>query len=211
LAREQLPRIEVDVLRGDVSAARGHAHAALETGVQATTPQSLFVGPLLMGIVHRLDSAWDESIARLEEALGGATSGGNRELEGWARAELALALLGRSALDRAEEEARTAVEVAHTKRCRPDEVRAHLALAHTQLRPADGAALARAEQALVRAQELIEEIGARAFQPEVHEWRANVARLRGDASTAQRATETARRLYAAMGATVQVERLFEER
>jgi class 3 adenylate cyclase len=92
-------------------------------------------------------------------------------------------------------------KVAHTKHCRLDEVRAHLALARTQVRRADEAALARAEQALVRAHELIEEIGARAFQPVVHECRARLARVRGDAQAADSEIEEARRLYAAMGAT----------
>ena len=75
---------------------------------------------------------------------------------------------------------------------------------------AEAAALTRAEQALVRAQELIEETGAQAYQPEVHECRAHLARLRGDAPAAQREIEDARRLYAAMGATAQVERLAKE-
>jgi class 3 adenylate cyclase/tetratricopeptide (TPR) repeat protein len=206
----QLPRVEVDVLRGDVSAARAHALEALETGAKATTPQSLWVGPFLMGIVHRLDSAWDDSIVRLEEALGRTMSGGNRMFEGWVRAELALALLGCDQLDRAEEAASAAVEVAHAKHCRPDEVRAQLAFTRTQLRRADGAALARAEQALILAQELIEEICARAFQPEVHECRARLAGMRGDSRAADSEIEEARRLYAAMGATAQVERLLNE-
>jgi len=34
---------EVAVLRGDVSAARGRARAALATGAKAATPQSLFM------------------------------------------------------------------------------------------------------------------------------------------------------------------------
>jgi hypothetical protein len=57
---------------------------------------------------------------------------------------------------------------------------------------------------------LIEEIGARAFQPEVHECRAQLAQLRGDASAARREIEAARRLYAEMGATAQVDRLLNE-
>jgi adenylate cyclase len=206
----QTARVEVDVLRGHADAARGRARAALETGAKATTPQSLWAGHFLMGIVHRLDSAWDDSIARLEEALGQAMSGFNRMFEGWVRAELALALLGRGALDQAEGVARTAVEVAHAMHCRPDEVRAHLARARTQLRHADEAALARAERALIRAQELIEEIGARAFQPELHERRTELARLRGDQATAKREIDEARRLYTEMGAVLQVERLRRE-
>jgi multidrug resistance efflux pump len=126
---------------------------------------------------------------------------------GWVHAEMVKALLGRRELDRAEREAHTAATVAHAQHSRCDEIRAHLALAHTQLHRADAATLARAEQALVRVQELIDETGARAYQPEVHECRAHVARLRGDAPAARREVEGARRLYAEMGATAQVERL----
>jgi hypothetical protein len=71
-----------------------------------------------------------------------------RRFEGFVRAELAEAFLGRSELDRAEQQAHAAVTVAERQHCRYDEARANLALAHTQLRRADAAALARAEQAL---------------------------------------------------------------
>jgi hypothetical protein len=57
---------------------------------------------------------------------------------------------------------------------------------------------------------LIEEIGARAFQPDMHECRARLARARGDARAADREIEAARRLYGAMGAAAQVERLSNE-
>ena len=67
--------------------------------------------------------------------------------------------------------------------------------------------MARAEQALARAQELIDETSAQAYQPEVHECRARLARLRGDAPFARREIEAARRLYAEIGATAQVERV----
>jgi hypothetical protein len=146
----------------------------------------------------------------LEEALRSATSGNNRMFEGLVRAELAMTLLGRGDLDRAEREARTAIVVAHKQHCRYDEVRAQLALAHTQLRRADTASLAGAEQALARAQALIDETGARVLQPEVYECRARLARLRGDAPAARREIEEARRRYAEMGATAQTERLAKE-
>jgi hypothetical protein len=44
----------------------------------------------------------------------------------------------------------------------------------------------------------------------VHECRAHLARLLGDAPAAQRELDAARRLYAEMGATGQVERLAKE-
>ena len=206
----QLARIEMDVLCDDAAAAHRHARSALETGAKSTTPQSLFSGAFALGVAHRLNAAWDESLAGLEEALRAATSGANRMFEGWVRAELVKTLLGCGELDRAEQEANTAITVARTQHCWYDEPRAHLALAHTQFRRADAAALARAEQALARAHELIDEIGAQAYQPEVHECRAYLARLRGDALAAQREIEAARRRYAEMGATAQVERLAKE-
>ena len=126
------------------------------------------------------------------------------------RAELAEALLGRGDLERAEHEAQTAVTVVHTQHSRCAEIKANLALAHTQLRRADPQALARVEQALVRAQELIDETGARLYRPEVHECRAYLARLRGDAPVVRHELDAARRLYAEMGATAQVERLAKE-
>jgi class 3 adenylate cyclase/tetratricopeptide (TPR) repeat protein len=206
----QLPRIELDVSCADAAAARDHARSALQTGEKSATPQARTVGLIVLGVAHRLNSQWDESVVVLEEAVHATISGSNRQFEGWVRAALAEALLGRGELDRAEHEAQLAVTVAHAQHSRCDEIRAHLALAHTQLRRANAAALARAEQALVRAQELIDETSAQAYQPEVHECRAYLARLRGDALTAQREFKEARRLYAEMGATAQAERLATE-
>jgi hypothetical protein len=179
----QLSRIEIDVLRDDVGAARRHATAALETGAKTANPQSLFVGGFIFGVAHRLDATWDDSIVKLDEAMRSAAGGNNRMFEAYVRAELVRALLGRGDLDRAEREAHTAVTVARTQHCRYDEVRAQLALAHTKLRRADAAALAHAEQALERAQAVIVEIGARAFEPELHECRGHVARRRARGST----------------------------
>jgi ATP/maltotriose-dependent transcriptional regulator MalT len=146
----------------------------------------------------------------LQEVVSAATGGLNRIAEGWCRAELAETLLGRGDLDRAEHEAQAAVKVTHARHSRCDEIRANLALAHTQLRRANREALERVEQALVRAQELIDETGARGYQPGVHECRAHLAALRGDAPAARQQLDAARRLYYDMGATAQVERLAKE-
>ncbi len=206
----QLPRIEMDICCADEVAARGHARYALETSQKSATPEAHMAGLLVLGIAHRLNFEWDESVGGLEDAVRAVVGGANRMIEGWVRAELAEALLGRGELDRAEQEAQTAVTVSQAQHSRCDEVRANLVLVHTQLRCAEAPALVRAEQALVRAQELIDETGAQAYQPEVHECRARLARLRGDAPAAQREIEDARRLYAAMGAPAQVERLAKE-
>src|SRR5262249_50044891 len=152
--------------------ARDHARYALEVGEKVTTPAARQTALVVLGTAHRLNGQWDEAVAAMQDVVDSAVRGVNRTNEGWFRAELAEALLGRGDLDLAEHEAQTAVMVAHAQHSRCDEIHANLARAHTQLRRADAQALARVEQALVRAQELIDETSARAYQPEVHECRA---------------------------------------
>jgi len=201
------PRSEMDVIFDNAAAASDHARCALEAGERSATPEVRMAALRAFGTARRLNAQRDEAVAALQEAVSATLSGVNRGSEGWYRAELAEALVGRGDLDRAEHEAQAAVTVAHAQHFRCDEIRANLALAHTVLRRAGAEALAHVEQALVRAQELIDETGARLYQPEVHECRAHLALLRGDAHSSQREIDAARRLYAEMGATAQVERL----
>ncbi len=49
--------------------------------------------------------------------------------------------------------------------------------------------------------------GARAYELELHECRAHLARLRGEVPLADREIEEARRLYTEMGAKAQLQRL----
>jgi adenylate cyclase len=203
-------RLELDVIFANAAAARDHARRALELGEKLANPGARLQALLVLGTAHRLNTQWDEAVAVLQETVSAAVSRVYRVYESWARAGLAEALLGRGDLDRAEHEAQAAVTVAHMLHFRREEIRANLALARTQLRRADTQALARVEQALVRAQELIDETGARLCQPEVHECRAQLARLRGDTPAVRRELDAARGLYAEMGATAQVERLAKE-
>jgi class 3 adenylate cyclase/tetratricopeptide (TPR) repeat protein len=204
------PRIELDVIFANAAAASDHARYAMEVGEKTGSPTARAGALLALGRAHRLNMQWDEAVAVLQELLSVAFSGISRGSEGWARSELAEALLGCGDLDRAEHEAEAAVTVAHTQHSRCFEIRTNLALAHTQLRRADAQALVRIEQALFRAQELIDETGARLYQPEVYECRAHLARLRGDAPAVTHELDAARRLYAEMGAIAQVERLGRE-
>jgi class 3 adenylate cyclase/tetratricopeptide (TPR) repeat protein len=206
----QTPRIELGIIFANSAAARDHARRALEAAEKVAYPSARNAALSALGTAHRLNMEWDEAVAVLQEAVSTAVDGVNRSHEDWYRAELAEALLGRGELDRAEREAQAAITIAHARHSRCHEIRANLALAHTQLRRADSEALAHVEQALLRAKELIDETGARAFQPEVHECRAQLARLRRDAPAARRELDAARRLYGEMGATAQVERLARE-
>ncbi len=205
----QLVRIEVAVSRADVAAAYDCARFAAETGEKLTT-QSHMVAVVVLGSAHRLAGQWDEAVPVLEEALRASLSGANREFEGWIRAELARVLLGRGEVDRAEEHAKTAISVSHAQHSRCDELRGHIALAHTQIVRADASALLRAEQALDCARGLVDETGAKLFEAEIHELRAQLAGLRDDALAVRGELEEARQLYLEMGATSQAERLLKE-
>jgi len=99
---------------------------------------------------------------------------------------------------RIAEEGATVARSCGTKR---DEMRVQLARAHAALRGGEAAALAVAEEALAAAQALVEATGARVFQPDIHEARAKLARLRGDEAACQRELREAHRLLVAMGAT----------
>jgi adenylate cyclase len=206
----EIVRIELDIMLANPTAARDHARWAMEAGEKAGTPTAHMTGLAALGTAHRLNKQWDKAVAVLQEMVSAATGGIYRAREGWFRADLAEALLGRGELVQAEHEAQAAVMVAYVRHARCDELRANLALAHTQLRRADAQTRVRVEQALVRSQELIYETGARAWQPEVHECRAHLARLRGDSEAARHELDAARRLYAEMGTTAQVDRLAGE-
>ncbi len=65
-------------------------------------------------------------------------------------------------------------------------------------------------EALARAVELIEELGARVYRPQVCEERAELARLRGDEAARDRELREAHRLFTEMGATGHAERLARE-
>ena len=206
----QVARIELDIIFANPAAARDHARSAQEAAEKVANPSARNTASSALGTAHRLNKQWNEAVAVLQEAVSTAVDGVNRSHEDWYRAELAEALLGRGDLDRAEHEAQAAITIAHARHSRCHEIRANLALAHIHLRRHDAQALARGEQSLFRAEELIDETGARAWQPEVHECRAHLALLRGDTETARGELDAARRLYDEMGATAQVERLASE-
>ncbi|MFT5443534.1 MAG: tetratricopeptide (TPR) repeat protein, partial [Myxococcota bacterium] len=203
----QLSGIEIASMRADPAAAHECARIAREAGEESGTPQALFVGLITLGTAHRLQDDWDESVEVLEEAVKAVTGGSNRMVEGWVRSELSKSLLARGDFGRAKQEAQTAVTVARTQNSRCDEVRAIVALVNTQLQRADATGLAQVDQELARAQALLDETGARFYQPLVHECRARLAQLRGDQPAASRELEQARRLYDAMAAPLQLARL----
>jgi adenylate cyclase len=205
-----LPNSEMAVACADPLAARAYAETSLASSVRSATAQSQMVGVASHGAACRLEGRWDAAVAASGEAVQLALAGANREFEGWVRSELALALLGKGDIDGAERQAELSVKAAHSQPSRFDEVRGHLAFIRTQLARGGEQALARADVALDRAQSLTNEFEINVYLPELHECRARLALVRGDAATAQSELEQARQCYGKMGATIQLDRLARE-
>lgn len=150
------------------------------------------------------------AVAASSEAVDLALAGANREFEGWVRAELAHALLGKGDIDGAELQAAASAEVARSQGSRFDEVRGHIAYIHAQLARGGAQALARARTPFERAQSLADEFGINVYLAELHECRARMALLDGDERLAATAFELALSRYDEMGAPFQAARLRRE-
>ena len=205
-----LPNSEMAVACADAAAARAYVDISRVSGERSATPQSRMISVITQGVALRLEGRWDAAVAASSEAVELALAGANREFEGWVRAELSLALLGKHDIDGAEQQAQAAADVARSQGSRFDEIRGHLAFIRTQLKRGGVQAFARADLALERAQALTDEFEINVYLPELHECRARLALARGDAATARRELEQARQCYGKMGATIQLERLAKE-
>jgi tetratricopeptide (TPR) repeat protein len=192
--------------RGSPSAALAHARQVVEHAERVGVPMSLGIAYQAVGWARLLNEEIEEARAALEHAL--ATSPGSRGQNAAVLAHLAEACAGLRDTARAREVAAEAVAIADREGVRHAGI--PLSLARV-LRSADGLVAEREiEAALDRALELVEETGSRVFVPEVHQERAELARLRGDDATRERELREAHRLYTEMGATGHAERLARE-
>ena len=205
-----LPNAEIAAACADAVSARAHAGIAVAAGERSATPQSRMSGLAAHAAACRLEARWDEAVAASGEAVQAALSGVNLQFEGWVRAELALALLGRGDIDEAEQQAQLAMDAARAHSSRSDEVRGHIALIRVQLRRGGEQAQSRAQLSLDRVQALTAEFELNLYRAELDECRAHLARARGDTEEARLALAQARRGYDDLGATIQVARLDRE-
>jgi adenylate cyclase len=205
-----LPNAEMAVACADAAAARAYVDTSQSSGERSATPQSRMVGVVTQGVACRLEGRHEAAIAACGEAVELALAGANREFEGWVRAEFALALLAKGDIDAAERQATASAEVARSQGSRFDEVRGHLAFIRTQLVRGGAQALARADVSLARAQALTDEFEINVCLAELHECRAGLASMRGDARSAKQAFDRALKAYTDMGAPLQVARLRNE-
>jgi hypothetical protein len=162
---------------------------------------------VVLGMALLLDREWTRAATTLERLVADMQT---RRVSLWIEAlaldRLAEALLGTGNLVGAETRAREAREVARTRGLRMG-YRGPLLLARIVARARGGTARAEVEQLLEESVAYLEETGARAWVPLLHEARAELERACGDAAAAERELREAQRLYAEMGATGHAERL----
>jgi len=115
-----------------------------------------------------------------------------------------------TAFGKADDAHRTAIEAVETGRRRKTpvwEAQAHLALARVLLARFGHEAKDETASALGACPSLVEQTQARVYEPHVHEVRAALERLNGDAAAHERQLRHAHRLFTAMGATGHAERV----
>ncbi len=191
---------------GDAPTAFTHAQRAVELGEQLGVPNFAGLGYNMLGRALFLDHRWGEAVDAFESAL-------ERSLQIQRTIllpHLALAWIGRGDAVRGLSIAEEAVSQTREQGATHFEVEAHIALARALLAVDGVGAQDRAESALARAEELVEETGARRWTPNVHLARAELAGLHGQNEVRESHLRDAHRLFTEMGATGHAERLARE-
>jgi tetratricopeptide (TPR) repeat protein len=188
---------------GDQESALERAREAVEIGEKVGNRAYLGWAWAVHGLVDLLRGRWDDALRAFAQAAGCGWHSG----EGRVLASHAEAYLGRGDLARAREVADDAVAEARQIGSLLSECHAQIALARVLLRTAGTSAQSTIQAALERAQEIVEESGARVYEPFVLLERAALARALREEEAANRARDAACELFAGMGATGYVGRI----
>jgi class 3 adenylate cyclase/tetratricopeptide (TPR) repeat protein len=196
---------------GDPDAAFPLARRALEAAERTGNSLDRMLAIYELGVVQVASGQWAAAIDSEERALALVQeTGAGRSYEPWALLKLAEALLGSGDPEAARERVEEGLERARVQSSPKAELELLLLRAGVRVRAEGVGARAGIEKDLGQAQTLLEETGYRAREPLVHERRAELARLTGDAAGAEREQREALRLYEAMGATGHAKRLGAE-
>ncbi len=196
---------------GDATAALRHARQALETAEKMGSAAGTVVALAALGAAHLLTDEWNEAAAALEQAL--ATARERRAgliLEPAILAYLAEAHAGRRRARPALAAAKEALAVAQRQGNRRFEVQSHLTMARVLVRARGAKAKREIDAALARALALVEETGARLYEPFIREEMAELARLTGHEEARRREVREAHRIFTKMGAAGHAARLAAE-
>ncbi len=196
-------------LTGESAGTVTHGRVAVKIATRVGLMQQL--GALgILGQAATLEEDWSQAVSILEHCRAlEQKNPGYRIVESRTLSHLALAYAGAgNAAARATAEEGVAVARAHgTVRY---EIDAQLALARVLLASGDAGDRPTINAALTRAEECVNESGARAFLPIVMEERGRLSFLAGDEAAAARQLRDAHRLYEEIGATGHAARLAKE-
>jgi class 3 adenylate cyclase len=196
--------------RGDAARTAAHARALFALRERAVNVMLAHMAESVLGMALLLDREWAQAVETLERLLADIQARQvGRFIEPLTLDRLAEALLGTGDLVAAEARAREVREIAHTRGSRHG-YRGPLLLARIVARARGVTARAEVEQLLEESVAYLEETGARAWVPLLHEARAELERACGDTAAEKRELHEAQRLYAEMGATGHAERLTRE-
>jgi class 3 adenylate cyclase/tetratricopeptide (TPR) repeat protein len=193
---------------GDSAKALTYARRGLATAEQVGSQMTRVYAYDALGIAELSAERWTEAVAALEEARRIAREVRTSEETGvLTLAHLAEAHLGRGDRARARELAEASMSEANRCHVRASECYARLAYVRVLLAVDPLAERAAAASALERALALVEETGARCYEPLIRAERARVARLSGDEAACRQEVRLARSLFFEMGAEALAERL----
>lgn len=198
-------------LLGEAGTALAHAQRTVEITERIGDSFARSWAWFSLGMAEVMRGRWKTAVEALDRSrqiyreLHGAV-----EAEPWRLAFLAEAHLGLGDNGRAEGAAAEGVAVARSQGNVFGELVASLAQARVLLGAEGFDARIEIEAALANATELIRRMGAKAFEPQVHVERAELARQDGDETSWREELSEARRLFTAIGASGHVERVARE-
>jgi tetratricopeptide (TPR) repeat protein len=165
-----------------------HAREAVAIAELAAGAFSRGLAQQFLGIAHVVRSEWDDAIAALEHALSIYRERDvGLEEESMSLAFLARAHLGRGDAAAALAAADDAVRLASGRGTKAWEMHARHQRARALLAMEGKSAVAAAVEEIERALALVEKTGGRSFEPRLRRELAELARLRGDEATRERA------------------------
>ena len=204
-------RVYVAEYAGDSDSALRSAQQAVEAAEKIGLPWYRVLAYAGLGRARALLREWREAFSAFEVSAANIRQG----RLGLAEEPLLLAYLADAIShlgdhERAATTAEKAVALARERSVVLFEMPALVMLSRVLLRCEIAEARSRTREALTRVLDLVDETGARAFEPWVHEESAELARLIGDEVQRERELREAHRLYTEMGATGHAQRLAKE-
>jgi class 3 adenylate cyclase/tetratricopeptide (TPR) repeat protein len=196
---------------GDPKAALAHGQQAVEIEERVGSQAGLTMAYAALGGAWVLNERWEEARAALTRGLSIVSeTGAGLVFRNSILCDLAEVHLRLGDPIEAQALSREGIEVAQQSGARPFEFQAWVSLARALLEGEGVSSTKALESALESAAAIMEEMGAKAFAPRLHETRAELARLLGDERKRRAELEEAHRLYAEMGAGPNADRIAKE-